>query len=101
MNHDEQRLLRALDDRLNCLSMFLHLQEHEYALRIAREVAEELRTLAGPHSVAPTWSAWIADKRAHTCTCGHVSWAHWANGRCAHCACVSNNAEPEPTRSDR
>lgn len=28
----------------------------------------------------------------YVCDCGHVSWAHWGNGRCAHCNCVSNTA---------
>ena len=44
----------------------------------------------------PLWYAWISNKRAHTCSCGHVSWVHWANGKCAHCNCACNDAKKEP-----
>ena len=26
------------------------------------------------------------------CNCSHVYWAHWANGQCAHCYCISLEA---------
>lgn len=44
----------------------------------------------------PEWWKWIGNKRAHTCSCGHVQWVHWPNGKCAHCNCTRNDAEPMP-----
>jgi hypothetical protein len=32
----------------------------------------------------------------YMCSCGHVEWAHYSNGRCAHCNCTSYKGEPRP-----
>jgi hypothetical protein len=29
----------------------------------------------------------ISIKDVKDCECGHVPWAHWNNGQCAHCDC--------------
>lgn len=44
----------------------------------------------------PAWYVWLSNKRAHTCSCGHVQWAHWPNGICAHCKCERCDADPVP-----
>jgi len=44
----------------------------------------------------PAYLQWLNSKKAHTCSCGHVQWAHWENGKCAHCACVKCDAKPMP-----
>lgn len=30
------------------------------------------------------------------CSCSHVEWAHYLNGRCSHCNCTGYNGEPRP-----
>jgi len=32
----------------------------------------------------------------YMCSCGHVEWAHYSNGRCAHCNCTSYKGEERP-----
>lgn len=40
---------------------------------------------------------WLSNPKAHTCSCQHVAWAHWSNGKCAHCNCESYDGEPDPS----
>lgn len=49
-----------------------------------------------PVEIMLEWWFWIARKRSHTCTCGHVEWAHHRNRKCAHCKCDDYDGKPNP-----
>ena len=42
-----------------------------------------------------TYLEWLTQTR-YFCPCGHVEWAHWPNGRCAHCVCNRYHGEERP-----
>lgn len=46
------------------------------------------------------YTEWLANKRWHTCSCGHVEWVHWPNGKCAHCDCKHYDGKPPPPPED-
>lgn len=84
----------ALSENFNDKSSFQRVQEltgliaedpgDTYLVR--KLVIEELpRVLRKLEAIYP-------DGGSSMCECGHVTWAHWPNGRCAHCECTEVRA---------
>lgn len=42
-----------------------------------------------------THEEWLLNTHYY-CPCGHVEWAHYKNGICAHCNCTSYKGEDRP-----